>query len=66
MVAAMNLLGIHGGRVLTFCSNLCSKGVGILKSRNHYAMYNTDNEGELYQHTKEHDFYTQLGNKGLK
>jgi len=62
MMVAKELLGKHTtGRVITFCSNLCSAGLGKLHNRNTVKIQNTDQEKGLYSHTTEHDFYRKLG-----
>ena len=66
MHACKNLLADDGGRVLVFTTNMCSKGAGILKSRNDTKIYNTDQEKSLFGHTSEHDFYRELGHQSLK
>ena len=44
MHACKNLLADDGGRVVVFSTNICSKGVGMLKSRDKVNIYNTDEE----------------------
>lgn len=66
MKSAMQLLERQGGRVVMFSSSLCSKGVGPLKNRNVIKQHNTDKEGQMYNHTPEHNFYTELGHQGIK
>ena len=61
MSACEKLLKSDGGKVLLFSSTICSKGLGQLKSRENPKDFNTDNEKFLFSHTKEHNFYTNLG-----
>jgi len=42
MHACKNLLADDGGRVMVFSTNVCSKGAGMLKSRDDPKLYNTD------------------------
>jgi len=51
---------------MAFCTTMCSKGAGILKSRDAPLQYNTDSEKLLFNHTTEHEFYRHLGNSALK
>ena len=48
MRAAQMMLCGKGGRVLTFCTNLCASGVGSLKSRDGFALYNKPEETKLF------------------
>jgi len=48
MDACKSLLGKGGGRVMVFSSNMCSMGVGLLKSRDNVKVYNTDQEKALF------------------
>jgi len=66
MHACKNLLGEDGGRVMVFTTTICSKGVGILKSRDKANIYNTDEEKSLFNHTTEHEFYRELGHSSVK
>lgn len=66
MAAGMQLLENQGGRVAVFSSSLCSQGVGILQSRNDSKIYNTDSEKELYNHTTQHTFFTDLATSALQ
>jgi hypothetical protein len=50
----MELLEKTGGRLMVFSSNGCSKGVGSLNSRDKVSAYNTNDELQLFSHTKEH------------
>ena len=50
-----------GGEVVLFSSKISDIGAGALKSRNFFATYNKDEEKTLFEHTKEHDFYSKLG-----
>lgn len=54
-----------GGEVVLFSSKISDIGAGTLKSRNFFATYNKDEEKTLFEHTKEHDFYSKLGRQAL-
>ena len=66
MYACKNLLGQDGGRVMVFSTTICSKGAGMLKSRDKVTVYNTDEEKSLFLHTTEHEFYRELGHSSVK
>jgi len=66
MKACLKLLEGQGGRVIMFSTNMCNKGVGNLKSRNNQKEYGSDNERNMFAHTKEHDFFNKLGTKALR
>ena len=51
---------------MVFATNICSKGAGMLKSRDKVTMYNTDEEKGLFLHTTEHEFYRELGHSSVK
>jgi hypothetical protein len=63
MSSCSQLLEGSGGHVLVFSSNGCSKGVGSLKTRDKVLVHNTPEELQLFQHTSEHKFYEELGQK---
>jgi hypothetical protein len=46
-----------------FTSNGCSKGIGSLNSRDKVLAHNTPEELLLFQHTSEHKFYEELGQR---
>ena len=52
--SCVHLLEKTGGRLMVFSSAGCSKGVGSLKSRDKVVAYNTNEELQLFLHTKEH------------
>jgi hypothetical protein len=51
---------------MVFSTTICSKGVGLLKSRDKANLYNTDEEKSLFLHTTEHEFYRELGHSSVK
>lgn len=63
--ACKQMLNGVGGDVVLFSSKISDIGAGALKSRNFYASYNKDEEKALFDHTKEHDYYSKLGQKAL-
>jgi hypothetical protein len=66
MKAGLELLKDSGGKVISFSSHISQSGAGSLKSRDDFKVYNKDQERELFEHTRVHNFYSKLGESGLK